>query len=292
MVPSTVGESASGAERARPASEDPLKLYLNQIGRHPLLTPAEEHELARRKDAGDPMAKRRLIESNLRLVVAVARRYASRGVPMLDLIQEGNLGLIRAVEKFDTRRGFRLSTYATWWIRQAMTRSVADQSRLIRLPVHRDGDVRRVRMAQTRLLQELGREPTPEEIAARTKMALRRVQRALELLDEPVSIDARIGNGDASYGELLEDVSAERPDVVAANEQREVELAAALEVLDPRMRRVIELRYGLADDRPRSLAQVGDCLGVTRERVRQIEASAFRELQACAPGLRLYLMSD
>jgi RNA polymerase primary sigma factor len=284
-------EGERARERAN-GTEDALSLYVRQICRRPLLTAAQERELARRKDEGDAEAKRLLIESNLRLVVAIARTYGRCGMPMLDLIQEGNLGLIRAVDKFDGSRGFKLSTYATWWIRQGISRAIADHGRVIRLPVHRGEDLRRVNRAQRQLFQELGRDPTPEEIATKAKLELVRVLEAFELSEDAVSLDLPVGDGEATYGDFVEDVSAEQPAATTAAQQRDEELGVALAALDERSRRVLELRYGLADDCPRSLRQVGSLLGVTRERVRQIEASAFRELQAGSPGLSAYLRDN
>ncbi|MFN8186849.1 MAG: sigma-70 family RNA polymerase sigma factor [Gaiellales bacterium] len=285
-------ETADPEEQVAPETQDPLKLYVRQIGGGPLLTAAEERELARRKDAGDDAAKRKLIESNLRLVMSIARNYSNAGVPLLDLIQEGNLGLIRAVEKFDGSRGFKLSTYATWWIRQSITRAIADQGRTIRLPVHVVDQVRRVMRTRRVLVQKLGRDPSAEEIAAAAGLEPKRVTDLLELVEDPVSLETPVGDGDSIYGDLLEDVRAEQPEVVTAERLREAEISAALGQLNERMRSVLELRYGLTGDRPRSLEEVGTILGVTRERVRQLEASAFRELQAHAPGLRLYLRSE
>jgi RNA polymerase primary sigma factor len=224
--------------------------------------------------------------------MSIARNYSNAGVPLLDLIQEGNLGLIRAVEKFDGSRGFKLSTYATWWIRQSITRAIADQGRTIRLPVHVVDQVRRVMRTRRVLVQKLGRDPSAEEIAAAAGLEAKRVTDLLELVEDPVSLETPVGDGDSIYGDLLEDVKAEQPEVVTAERLREAEISEALGQLNERMRRVLELRYGLTGDRPRSLEEVGTILGVTRERVRQLEASAFRELQAHAPGLRLYLRSE
>jgi RNA polymerase primary sigma factor len=287
-------EASEHAEQDAPAPEtqDPLKLYVRQIGDGPLLTAAEERELARRKDLGDESAKRRLIESNLRLVMSIARNYTNSGVPLLDLIQEGNLGLIRAVEKFDGSRGFKLSTYATWWIRQAISRAIADQGRTIRLPVHVVDQVRRVTRAKRLLAQKLARDPLIPEIAAETGLEPKRVSDLLELIEDPVSLETPVGDGDSLYGDLLEDANSDQPETITAERLREAEVVEALARLNPRMRQVLELRYGLAGDRPRSLEEVGGLLGVTRERVRQLEASAFRELQAHAPALRLYLRSE
>ena len=285
-------EDDGGEEADEPAAaetQDPLKLYVRQIGDGPLLTAAEERALARRKDAGDEAAKRRLVESNLRLVMSIARHYVNSGVPLLDLIQEGNLGLIRAVEKFDHHKGFKLSTYATWWIRQSITRAIADQGRTIRLPVHVVDQVRRVTRARRALAQKLARDPVPEEIAAQAGLDVKRVAELLALIEDPVSLETPVGDGDSLYSDLIEDRNAAQPEVVTTEHLREAELQAALAKLNDRMRRVLELRYGLNGETPRSLEEVGRVLGVTRERVRQLEASAFRELQAEAPGLRLYL---
>jgi RNA polymerase primary sigma factor len=292
--PEAVEEDAAAEEVAEASYEtqDPLKLYVRQIGDGRLLTAAEERELARRKDEGDEAAKRRLIESNLRLVMSIARHYANSGVPLLDLIQEGNLGLIRAVEKFDHRKGFKLSTYATWWIRQSITRAIADQGRTIRLPVHVVDQVRRATRARRVLAQKLARDPTPEEIAAQAGLEPKRVSELLDLIEDPVSLETPVGDGDSVYSDLIEDRHSAQPEAVASDNLRQAEIQAALGKLNERMRRVLELRYGLNGEVPRSLEEVGGVLGVTRERVRQLEASAFRELQAEAPGLRLYLRGE
>ena len=273
-------------------TQDPLKLYVRQIGDGPLLTPAEERELARRKDEGDEWAKRRLIECNLRLVMSITRNYVNSGVPLLDLIQEGNLGLIRAVEKFDYSMGFKLSTYATWWIRQAVTRAIADQGRTIRLPVHVVDQVRRVMRARRVLTQKLNRDPLPEEIAAESGIELKRVLELFDLVEDPVSLETPVGDGDSMYGDMLEDENAEQPDTVLAELLRSVELKEALTSLNERMRHVLELRFGLNGQVPRTLEEVGAELGVTRERVRQLESRALRELQTVAPELRLYLRAE
>ncbi|MGH3043175.1 MAG: sigma-70 family RNA polymerase sigma factor [Gaiellaceae bacterium] len=273
-------------------TQDPLKLYVRQIGDGPLLTPAEERELARRKDEGDEWAKRRLIECNLRLVMSITRNYVNSGVPLLDLIQEGNLGLIRAVEKFDYRMGFKLSTYATWWIRQAVTRAIADQGRTIRLPVHVVDQVRRVMRARRVLTQKLNRDPLPEEIAQESGIELKRVRELFDLVEDPVSLETPVGDGDSMYGDMLEDENSEQPDTVLAELLRAVELQEALASLNERMRHVLELRFGLNGQIPKTLEEVGNELGVTRERVRQLESRALRELQAVAPELRLYLRAE
>jgi RNA polymerase primary sigma factor len=273
-------------------TQDPLKLYVRQIGDGPLLTPAEERELARRKDEGDEWAKRRLIECNLRLVMSITRNYVNSGVPLLDLIQEGNLGLIRAVEKFDYRMGFKLSTYATWWIRQAVTRAIADQGRTIRLPVHVVDQVRRVMRARRILTQKLNRDPLPEEIAAESGLEVKRVQELFDLVEDPVSLETPVGDGDSLYGDMLEDENSEQPDAALAKLLRGVELEEALASLNERMRHVLELRFGLNGQVPKTLEEVGGELGVTRERVRQLESRALRELQSVAPELRLYLRAE
>ena len=273
-------------------TQDPLKLYVRQIGDGPLLTPAEERELARRKDEGDEWAKRRLIECNLRLVMSITRNYVNSGVPLLDLIQEGNLGLIRAVEKFDYRMGYKLSTYATWWIRQAVTRAIADQGRTIRLPVHVVDQVRRVMRARRVLTQKLNRDPLPAELAQESGLEVKRVNELLDLVEDPVSLETPVGDGDSMYGDMIEDTNSEQPDAVLAELLRGVELQVALQSLNERMRHVLELRFGMSGAPPKTLEEVGTELGVTRERVRQLESRALRELQAVAPDLRLYLRAE
>jgi RNA polymerase primary sigma factor len=270
-------------------TQDPLKLYVRQIGDGPLLTPQEERELARRKDDGDEAAKRRLIECNLRLVMSITRNYTKAGVPLLDLIQEGNLGLIRAVEKFDYKLGFKLSTYATWWIRQAVTRALADQGRTIRLPVHVAEQTRKVLRARRVLAQKLNRDPDIPEIAKESGFPPERVQELLELIEDPVSLETPVGDGESIYGDLIEDTKSDQPDAATAKMLRSRELAGALRRLSPRMRRVLTLRFGLDGETPQTLEQVGVGLGITRERVRQLEARALRELRQVAPGLQLYL---
>ena len=273
-------------------AEDPLKLYVRQIGGGALLTREEERELARRKDEGDEEAKRRLIESNLRLVMAITRNYTKANVPLLDLIQEGNLGLIRAVEKFDYRLGYKLSTYATWWIRQAITRALADQGRTIRLPVHVADEVRRLLRARRQLAQKLNREPTLVELARESQQSEERVRELLGLVETPVSLETPVGDGESLYGDLIEDVHSLAPHEQTAEHARGRELAGALEQLNPRMRRVLSLRFGLDGGPPKTLEEVGSELGITRERVRQLETRALRELRLAAPGLEHYLRSE
>ena len=284
-------EPAAAAELVPVPTEDPLKLYVRQIGDGRLLTPTEERELARRKDLGDDAAKRRLIECNLRLVMSITRNYTKAGVPLLDLIQEGNLGLIRAVEKFDYKMGFKLSTYATWWIRQAVTRALADQGRTIRLPVHVAEQVRRVQRSRRHLSQKMNREPSPAELAADSGLPEARVTQLLELVDDPVSLETPVGDGASLYGDMIEDVNSDQPDLMHADTARSSELAEALLGLNPRMRYVLERRFGLDGSAPETLEEVGGGLGVTRERVRQLESRALRELRTVAPGLELYLQT-
>ena len=272
-----------------PNADDPLKLYVRQIGDGRLLTPAEERELARLKDEGDENAKRKLIESNLRLVMSITRNYTRADVPLLDLIQEGNLGLIRAVEKFDYTLGFKLSTYATWWIRQAISRALAEQGRVIRLPVHVADQVRKVTKTRRLLGQKLNRDPSIDEIAATLELTPERVQELLDLVVDPVSLETPIGDGDSMVADLIPDTSAEQPETETADRARSSELLEALEKLQPRQRRVLVERFGLDGVRPRTLEEVGANLGITRERVRQLEARALRELRAVAPDLELYL---
>ena len=272
--------------------QDPLKLYVRAIGDGRLLTPVEERELARRKDEGDELAKQKLIESNLRLVMAITRNYTKANVPLLDLIQEGNLGLIRAVEKFDYRLGFKLSTYATWWIRQAITRALADQGRTIRLPVHVADQVRRLLRARRQLAQKFNREPTLAELARETQQSEERVRELLELMENPVSLETPVGDGESLYGDLIEDVHSLAPHEQSAQQARGREIAGALEQLNPRMRRVLSLRFGLDGESPQTLEEVGTQLGITRERVRQLETRALRELRQANPGLEHYLRAE
>jgi RNA polymerase primary sigma factor len=284
--------AADGSAAENAPAEDPLKLYVRQIGSGALLTREEERELARRKDEGDEEAKKRLIESNLRLVMSITRNYTKASVPLLDLIQEGNLGLIRAVEKFDYKLGYKLSTYATWWIRQAITRALADQGRTIRLPVHVADQVRRLLRARRQLAQKFNREPTVAELAKETQQSEERVRELLELVENPVSLETPVGDGESLYGDLIEDVHALAPHEQSAEHARKRELAGALEQLNPRMRRVLSLRFGLDGEPPQTLEEVGTQLGITRERVRQLETRALRELRMAAPGLEHYLRAE
>jgi len=278
-------------EESEPQLRDPLKLYVRQIGNGRLLTRAEERELARRKDEGDTAAKLRLIESNLRLVMSITRNYTKAGVPLLDLIQEGNLGLIRAVEKFDYRMGYKLSTYATWWIRQAITRALADQGRLIRLPVHVADQVRRVVRARRILAQKLNRDPTIAEIAKESGFPESRVRTLLELVEDAISLETPVGEGDSLYSDLIEDESTQQPEAATAERLRSVELEQALARLEPRLRDVVERRFGLTGRNPQTLESIGNDLGITRERVRQLETRALKELRTAAPELSLYMVS-
>ncbi|GAB7108201.1 RNA polymerase sigma factor [Streptomyces phaeofaciens JCM 4814] len=309
---------ARATESAGPSS-DLFRQYLREIGRIPLLSAAEEVELARRVEAGlfaeeklvstpdldselgldldrlvvmGRMAKRRLIEANLRLVVSVAKRYVGRGLTMLDLVQEGNLGLIRAVEKFDYARGYKFSTYATWWIRQAMSRALADQARTIRVPVHVVELINRVVRVQRRMLQERGYEPTAEEVAGQLDLAPERVGEVLRLAQEPVSLHAPVGEeDDVALGDLIEDGDAASPVESAAFLLLREHLEAVLSTLGERERKVVQLRYGLVDGRPRTLEEIGRIFGVTRERIRQIESKTLNKLRdhAFADQLRGYL---
>jgi RNA polymerase primary sigma factor len=281
-------EDAEAAEPEAGDTADPLKLYVRQLGRR-LLTAAEERELARRKDLGDEAAKLRLIESNLRLVMSITRNYTRAGVPLLDLIQEGNLGLIRAVERFDYRMGFRLSTYATWWIKQSISRALADQGRTIRLPVHVGEEMRRAHRARRQLSQTLNRDPTVDEIAQESGLTPARVTELSDLTPDPLSLDTPIGDGESVYADVIEDRQSASPDAANADVSRAAELKHALAQLDPRMRKVVESRFGLGGRSPMTLDELGADLHVTRERVRQLEMRALRQLREAAPGLVDYL---
>ena len=274
------------------ALDDPVKAYLKEIGQVPLLSAEEEQTLARAARAGDADARRRLSEANLRLVVSVAKRYAGRGLPFLDLIQEGNLGLIKAVEKFDYTKGYKFSTYATWWIRQSITRAIADQGRTIRIPVHLVEHINRVRKTAGELLRKNGREPTAEEIAVRLEMEPDRVRELLQLAQEPVSLETPVGEEeDAHLEDFIQDEEAGIPVDEAGRQLLRRELMSVLKSLTPREERVITLRFGLDDGRPRTLEELGKEFNVTRERIRQIEAKALRKLRhpSRAKRLRDYL---
>ena len=270
------------------STEDPVRMYLKEIGNVPLLTTEQEVELAKRVEAGDEEAKKQLTEANLRLVVSIAKKYVGRGMPFLDLIQEGNMGLMKAVDKFDYTKGYKFSTYATWWIRQAITRGIADTGRTIRVPVHMVETINKtLRMTRT-LLQELGREPTPEEVAERLNVSVSRVREVLKISRDPVSLDTPIGEEDDSHlGDFIEDDSALSPADSAAFSMLRAELATALESLTDRERQVVKLRFGMEDGRARTLEEVGKEFNVTRERIRQIEAKALRKLRHPSRSKRL-----
>lgn len=260
--------------------DDPVRMYLKEIGRVPLLTSEEEVELAKRMENGDEEAKRRLAEANLRLVVSIAKRYVGRGMLFLDLIQEGNLGLIKAVEKFDYRKGYKFSTYATWWIRQAITRAIADQARTIRIPVHMVETINKLIRVSRQLLQELGREPNPEEIAKEMNITEDKVREIIKIAQEPVSLETPIGEEEDSHlGDFIEDHEARAPAEEASFTLLREQLDEVLKTLTDREQRVLRLRFGLDDGRARTLEEVGQKFGVTRERIRQIEAKTLRKLR-------------
>lgn len=262
------------------ALDDPVNTYLKEIGRVPLLSAEEEAALARAAQAGDEDARRRLSEANLRLVVSVAKRYAGRGLPFLDLIQEGNLGLIKAVEKFDSTKGFKFSTYATWWIRQAITRAIADQARTIRIPVHMVETINKVIRVSRQLLQELGHDPSPEEIAKEMNMPVDRVRDILKIAQEPVSLETPIGEEEDSHlGDFIPDDDAPEPAEAASFMLLKEQLVEVLKTLTPREEKVLRLRFGIEDGHTRTLEEVGKEFNVTRERIRQIEAKALRKLR-------------
>ncbi|HLR08008.1 MAG TPA: RNA polymerase sigma factor RpoD [Bacillota bacterium] len=267
---------------------DPVRMYLKEIGRVDLLSAAEEIELAKRIEKGEEEAKRRLAEANLRLVVSIAKRYVGRGMLFLDLIQEGNMGLIKAVEKFDYRKGYKFSTYATWWIRQAITRAIADQARTIRIPVHMVETINKLIRVQRQLLQDLGREPTPEEIGEEMDLSPDKVRDILKIAQEPVSLETPIGEEDDSHlGDFIEDQEAVSPSDHAAYELLKEQLEDVLDTLTDREENVLRLRFGLDDGRTRTLEEVGKVFGVTRERIRQIEAKALRKLRHPSRSKRL-----
>lgn len=267
---------------------DPVRMYLKEIGRVDLLSAEEEINLAERIEEGDEEAKRRLAEANLRLVVSIAKRYVGRGMLFLDLIQEGNMGLIKAVEKFDYRKGFKFSTYATWWIRQAITRAIADQARTIRIPVHMVETINKLIRVQRQLLQDLGREPSPEEIGEDMDLTPEKVREILKIAQEPVSLETPIGEEDDSHlGDFIEDQDATSPSEHAAYELLKEQLEDVLDTLTDREENVLRLRFGLDDGRTRTLEEVGKVFGVTRERIRQIEAKALRKLRHPSRSKRL-----
>ena len=268
--------------------DDPVKVYLKEIGRVPLLTPEEEVELAERMAKGDPAARKRLSEANLRLVVSIAKRYVGRGMQFLDLIQEGNLGLIKAVEKFDHTKGFKFSTYATWWIRQAITRAIADQARTIRIPVHMVKTINKVKKVSSQLLHKNGHDPSAEEIAEELDMPIDKVREIMRVAQEPVSLETPIGEEEDSHlGDFIEDSDAPAPADAASHTLLKEQLEDVLSTLTPREKKVLELRFGLEDGRNRTLEEVGKEFNVTRERIRQIEAKALRKLRHPSRSKRL-----
>lgn len=267
-------------ERPAVATDDSLRMYLRDIGRIHLLSAAEEVSLAKRMERGDMEAKSRLVEANLRLVVSIAKRYLGRGLSFLDLIQEGNLGLIRAVEKFDYRRGYKFSTYATWWIRQAVTRAIADQARTIRIPVHMVEKLNHLVRAKRQLVQDMGREPTPEEIARVMDTSVEKVQHLIKISQSPVSLEKPVGDEEeAELGDFIEDEGTPKPMESAMTEIKKDDLNKVLDSLPHRERKILELRYGLNGEHPRTLEQIGRRFGVTRERIRQIEANTLARLK-------------
>ena len=264
----------------RGSAEDPVRMYLKEIGRIPLLSSEEEIELAKRMEMGDEEAKKKLSEANLRLTVSIAKRYSGRGMQFLDLIQEGNLGLIKAVEKFDYRKGYKFSTYATWWIRQSITRAIADQARTLRIPVHMVETMNRVNRTSRRLLQEYGREPTPEEIAVTMNLPVERILEVSKISQEPVSLETPIGEEEDSHlGDFIQDEHVPVPSEEAAHTLLREQLEEVMDTLSDREQKVLALRFGLEDGKPHTLEEVGRDFQVTRERIRQIEAKALRKLR-------------
>lgn len=267
---------------------DPVRMYLKEIGRIPLLTFSEEVELAKRFEKKDYRAKEKLIESNLRLVVSIAKKYVGRGMTLLDLIQEGNQGLIRAVEKYDWKKGFKFSTYATWWIRQAITRAIADQARTIRIPVHMVENINRFMRAQRKLMQDLGRQPTPEEIAKSIEIEPEKAREIVKISQQPASLDAPVKDEEDSYlGDFIYDITAPTLFDTASRGLLKEQLASVLSTLSDRERRVLEERFGLLDGKPKTLEEVGKMFNVTRERIRQIEAKSLRKLRHPSRGSKL-----
>ena len=270
------------------STDDPVRMYLKEIGKVPLLTPEEEQDLARRMADGDEEAKRRMAEANLRLVVSIAKRYVGRGMLFLDLIQEGNLGLIKAVDKFDYTKGYKFSTYATWWIRQAITRAIADQARTIRIPVHMVETINKVIRVSRQLLQELGHDPSAEEIAEEMGMPVDKVRDILKIAQEPVSLETPIGEEEDSHlGDFIPDEDASEPSEAASFSLLREQLMTVLDTLTPREKKVLELRFGIVDGRTRTLEEVGKEFNVTRERIRQIEAKALRKLRHASRSKKL-----
>jgi RNA polymerase primary sigma factor len=270
------------------AVTDPVRMYLKEIGRIPLLTFDQEVELAKQLEAGDMSARKKLVESNLRLVVSIAKKYVGRGMSLLDLIQEGNQGLIRAVEKYDWKKGFKFSTYATWWIRQAITRAIADQARTIRIPVHMVENINRFMRVQRRLMQELGRQPTPEEISQELEIEPEKAREIIKISQQPTSLDTPVGDEEDSYlGDFIYDITAPTLFDTASRGLLKEQLNSVLGTLSDRERRVIEERFGLRDGKPKTLEEVGRMFAVTRERIRQIEAKALRKLRHPSRGNKL-----
>ena len=292
-VPEDINEEIAEIENTLAAVEgvnidDPVRMYLREIGKVPLLTASEEVEIARRMAEGDPEAKRQLAEANLRLVVSIAKRYVGRGMLFLDLIQEGNLGLIKAVEKFDYRKGYKFSTYATWWIRQAITRAIADQARTIRIPVHMVETINKLIRVNRQLVQEYGRDPRPDEIAREMGVSEEKVREIIKIAQEPVSLETPIGEEDDSHlGDFIEDQDAPAPAEAVAVTLLKEQLMDVLNSLTPREAKVLRLRYGLDDGKARTLEEVGKEFNVTRERIRQIEAKALRKLRHPSRSKRL-----
>ncbi|MBD0316900.1 MAG: sigma-70 family RNA polymerase sigma factor [Thermoleophilia bacterium] len=288
VVDETAEDPGVDLDAGRETSTDALQLFLKDIGRIPLLTAAQEVELAKRIERGDSGAKRKMVESNLRLVVSIAKHYRNQGLPFLDLIQEGTIGLVRAAEKFDYRRGFKFSTYATWWIRQAVARALADKARTIRIPVHVVEKLNKIGRIERKLLSELGREPSSPEIAEALELDVDEVEHLRRSAQAPVSLEKPVGDEeDSEFGHFIADETAEAPDDAAASVIREETLNRVLGMLSYRERRILELRYGLAGEQPRTLDEVGRAFNVTRERVRQIESQSLRKLQAMAECQKL-----
>jgi len=270
------------------AVSDPVRMYLKEIGRIPLLTFDEEVDLAKRIEKGEEAARKKLVESNLRLVVSIAKKYVGRGMTLLDLIQEGNQGLIRAVEKYDWKKGFKFSTYATWWIRQAITRAIADQARTIRIPVHMVENINRFMRVQRRLMQELGRQPTPEEIATELEIEPDKAREIIKISQQPASLDTPVGDEEDSYlGDFIYDITAPTLFDTASRGLLKEQLGSVLSTLSDREKRVLEERFGLRDGKPKTLEEVGKMFAVTRERIRQIEAKALRKLRHPSRGNKL-----